>query len=957
MQLAGPAFAELQTGGICEWFARARDRDATAIAVRWRARSVTYRDLDAAAVDVERRLEAEGIGPRSVVAILLADRIALTAAFLSLLRSNRVLVALDPALPVDVLAAVVSDVEPDALLSEAALRTKAQALCAIANNRCRIVMTDGPAPAAARAGIAFRGGRPDLPDEAAYICYTSGSTGRPKGVMGRLGPVSEFIRWEVGRLGIGAGWRVSQLTAPGFDPLFRDLFVPLCTGGTSCAPPMPVREMSADALVGWLLEERVNLLHCVPTVALALTTASIPPRQLPDLRHVLVAGEALHGSLLRQWHRRFGGNARFMNLYGPTETTMVKTFHAVTRSDLERSVVPIGRPVDRTEVVLLDETGGIRGSGEVGEILIRTPDIALGYYRNREATEAAFLRAQGAASGAPVAYRTGDLGRELPDGSLEFVGRVDEQVKIHGVRIELQEVKAALERYPRIRQAEVICQDGEDGRKRLAAYVVLADPEPLLLSDLRVFLRATLRPESVPAAVVVLDAFPFTPNGKVDRAALPAPANGDGHLSISSPRSETERLIAAIWSELLGLDSVGVNESFLDLGGHSITAAQIASRVAEATGREISLVTVFERPTIAELAAFLDESGKQAGRRDWVAPTAPADPAPAAAIGGDRDHIVARYRCPTERSVHFGARNCCLVIVVNEQIGRRSFERLAEEVEIWDPSIHAIVIDDAPDAVLSAPARPTLTFGVAAIRHRERFRGSLLCGSPLAKSEEYAALARDNIPVPRWVLMSAAQRPALGSFAPYVVTKPNYGGRGAEVKLRRRDRVRWEPTFTAAAGMSPELIVQEYVHTGPRPTTCRVTTLFGRVLYAARFEGGAPDAVAPAPEQLRTGSARPGISIVAMPADSRVELTYDPEVLRLAESAHRSFPDIPLLGVDIVREAASGRLYVLEVNAIGYNWNFRGSGHRSWDAPLEEQFDGLRKAAWLLAEQTQLVAS
>lgn len=956
MHLARSASGDLESGGICEWFARSRDRDPTAIAVKWRARCVTYEDLDAAAADVDRRLELGGIGARAVVAILLQDRVALTAGFLALLRSDRVLVAFDPAVPAKVLAAVVSEVEPDALLTEAALEPVATELCRSAPG-CRIVMTDGPAPAANEAGMPYRGGRPDLPAEVAYICYTSGSTGRPKGVMGRIGPVSEFIRWEIGKLGIDAGWRVSQLTSPGFDPLFRDMFVPLCTGAISCAPPKPVREMSADALVDWLLEERINLVHCVPTLALALTTARGPLRHLPDLRYVLVAGETLRGSLLRQWHRRFGGNARFVNLYGPTETTMVKTFHEATPSDRDRSVVPIGRPIDRAEIVLLDKNGGTSSPGEVGEILIKTPDIALGYYRDREATDAAFVWASGPHNAVPVAYRTGDLGRELPDGSLEFVGRGDEQLKIHGVRIDLQAIQAALERHPRVRQAEVICQDEGDGRSRLVAYVVPKDPEPLMQSDLRVFLRSELRPESVPAVVVVLDAFPLTLNGKVDRAALPAPADEDARRSRAPPRNETERLLAAIWCELLGLDSVRVDESFLALGGHSITAAQMANRIAEATGREISMATVFERPTIAELALLIDEAGESARGQHWVAARETPSPALTATIGDDEDSVVTQYRCPTERSVHFGVRNCCLVIVVNEQIGRSSFERLAREVEAWDPSIRAVVVDDAPDAVSNAPEWPTLTFGVATIRHRGRFRGSLLCGSPLAKSDEYAALARGGIPVPRWVLISAAHRPALTSFGPYVVTKPNHGGRGAEVKLRRRDRVRWEPTFTAAAGMSPELIIQEYVYTGPRPTTYRVTTLFGQVLYAARFEGGAVDVVAPAPEELRTGQARPGSSIVAMPADSRLEFTYDPEVLRLAERAHACFPDVPLLGVDIVREVASGRLYVLEVNAIGYNWNFRGSGHRSWDFPLEEQFDGLRKAAWLLAEQTQLKAS
>lgn len=940
--------------GICEWVKDNCDRYPTMTAVKWGAREVTYSGLNAASTNIQRCLDLHGIESRAVVVVLMEDRIALAAAILALFESNRVLVALDPAFPQEALHAIVADVQPDTILTESALKPLAAALQRVTPGMSVLVVDEGEANPAPRPSTPLVRKR-KLPPEAAYICYTSGSTGKPKGVIGRLEALAHFIEWEINTLEIGPGWCVSQFSSPGFDPLFRDLFVPLCTGGTSCAPPHPVRHMSGDDLVKWMFDQHINLVHTVPTLAFALTGAHSPPQTLPELRYMLLAGEALRGSLLKQWVKRFGAGTRFINLYGTTETTMVKLWHRVTKNDHQRLVVPIGKPISRAEVLLKDGTGTACTSGEVGEIFIRSPDLALGYYQNPEETKAVFLSEPGSGSSRALVYRTGDLGRELPDGSIEFLGRADDQVKIRGVRVELHAVQAALEGYPQIQQAEVLCSRDSQGENQLIAYVVLKGSEHLMLSDVRVFMRAKLLPEWVPSLIIPLDVFPVTPNNKVDRAALPVPNRTDAQDSKLSARNETEHMLTVLWCELLGLDSVGVHEDFLALGGHSLTATQMANRIVTHTGCPISIVEVFNHPTIAELASMID---------GMEPPEASPEPAPAGAglthpaleTGVAPDGIQTRFGCPTEKSVHCGKQPCCLVIVVNEQFGQASFERLAEEVTRWDPTIDVTVVADASDTMGGNPARPTLTFGPAAIRHRGRFRGAILCGSPLSKSEEYSALAQKTVPVPTWELVTKTDSPDLSRFGPYVVTKPNHGGRGAEVQLRRRDRVRWKPIFTAAAGMSPEIIVQEYIHTGQRPVSFRVTTLFGRVLYAVRVESGALDHPLPSPRQLLAGQRPQGMTIVSNAVGSTLAFSNDLDIIELAELAHSAFPEIPLLGVDIIRDVATSQLYVLEVNAIGYNWNFAGSGHRSWDYPLETQFDGLRKAAWLLAEQTQLRA-
>jgi aryl carrier-like protein len=375
---------------------------------------------------------------------------------------------------------------------------------------------------------------------------------------------------------------------------------------------------------------------------------------------------------------------------------------------------------------------------------------------------------------------------------------------------------------------------------------------------------------------------------------------------------------------------VGVHDNFLDLGGHSLTAMRVASRWTHLTGSKLSITKLFDHLTIADLADYVD-------RNRTVSPDAAAEQ-PALSLAGQ------------ER------RPCNLVIVVNEQFGRSSFDLLAREVELADPSIRAVVTSDSPTACLELMDHPTLVFSPALVRNPTRFPGRIVCGQPLAKSEEYSALATAGIPVPAWELLAKDHIPDLSGFGPYVVCKPNDGAKGAAVKLMRRDRVRWKPVFTGASGMSTSLIVQEYIHTGRRPASYRVTTLFGHTLYALRVLAGPNRPPLITPEEMESGRKPAGASIVSNTPDSELELIYDPDVIKLAESAHAAFPEIPLLGVDILREEASGQLFAIEVNAIGYNWNFAGSGPRSLDIALVEQFDGLRKAARILAEQTQRLA-
>lgn len=306
------------------------------------------------------------------------------------------------------------------------------------------------------------------------------------------------------------------------------------------------------------------------------------------------------------------------------------------------------------------------------------------------------------------------------------------------------------------------------------------------------------------------------------------------------------------------------------------------------------------------------------------------------------------FHCPRIRSRFFGARRCNLLIVINEFFGRQSFDDLAGYVREFDPTINVLVIRDRALNEVPLPRHPTLIVSPAFLRHRPPIEGRIVCGYPLSKSEEYMALEKAGIPVPKWTVLSESNFPDLSGFDDYVVKKPDYGARGAEVKIVRKSRVSWKPVTTSVAGMCSSFVLQQFIYTGQRPVSYRVTTLFGKALYARRYEVPDDRPAWTGPDAVEFS----GRSIVASAKGSNVAPSYDENIIRFAERAHSAFADIPLLGFDIVREVPSGKLYVLEANAIGYVWAF-DSSQEDFGFSAERQFDGVRKAAYILAEKTQ----
>ena len=461
------------------------------------------------------------------------------------------------------------------------------------------------------------------PTDPCYVMFTSGSTGEPKAILGQHRGLSHFLRWEMGELALDDGVRGSWLAPITFDVSLRDVLVPLMCGGTVCLPAPDIRTQP-HRLVAWLREQRVSLVHCVPTVLRLLNRAmadavpdgEAPPTPVfPALRHLLVAGEPLLASDVTTWRRLAGTQAEVLNLYGPSETTLAKLFLRV--GDLaqdDRSVLPIGRPLPNTVVHVLRDTQACL-PGEIGEICIATPYRSLGYLHDPALTATAFVRNPLSQDPADVIYRTGDLGRLLPDGTVQCLGRQDGQVKLHGVRIELAEIESVLRQVPGVAQCACAVHGLSDQRALLVGYYVLQDglTEAIAPDVLRHHLDQHLPAAMQPHRVVRLQALPTTVSGKVNRKALPKPSEvyyeAGGFVAAGTP---TEHTLAAIWAELLDLQDVGVTTDFQTLGGDSLRAIRALMKLYQGCGVEVSLRDFYALSTVRALAAHIDQVSARA---------------------------------------------------------------------------------------------------------------------------------------------------------------------------------------------------------------------------------------------------------------------------------------------------------------------------------------------------------
>ncbi|HSE18776.1 MAG TPA: amino acid adenylation domain-containing protein [Pyrinomonadaceae bacterium] len=592
---------------VHELFSRMAEKYGPQAAIDRGGQRVSYAELETQSNRLANCLLDQGVSSGTMVGLFTDDPVQVVTGILGVLKVGGVFVPLDPTFPQQRLQVMSAQVQPAWYVTE---RKHVEKLGQVWSGAAKVICVDEYAQ---YERIEHPGVASD-PEAPCSIYFTSGSTGRPKAILGRLKGIDHFVRWEIEALGVTAGTRVSQLASPSFDGFLKDVFVPLCAGGVVCAPESRSIVLEGWRLADWLDIEQVEILHCVPSVFRSLLNAELNDKYFEAMRYVVLAGEVLYTADVKRWMDIFGERIRLANLYGPTETTILKFFHFVKPEDTDKPSIPIGKPLNGATVMLINSRGQLCREETVGEIHIKTPYRAHGYYGEPELTKNVFIQNPFNNDPADIIYKTGDYGRLLKGGDLEFLGRRDQQVQVRGVRVELGEIENLLRAHKTVADVAVIDRDDEQGNKYLVAYVTMNNGTGS--EHLRQYLSESLPETMVPSAFVELDQLPRTLNGKIDRKALPAleRLQAEKELRDARPQGPVEEIVAGIWSEVLRLPAIGRHGNFFNLGGHSLLVTQVLSRVREFFKVELPVRSLFETPTIEGFAQLIQEqvnAGKQ----------------------------------------------------------------------------------------------------------------------------------------------------------------------------------------------------------------------------------------------------------------------------------------------------------------------------------------------------------
>ncbi len=580
-----------------------------AVAVVFEDHQLTYRELNRRANQLAHYLQRSGVRPEVRVGIMMERSVEMVVGLLGILKAGGAYVPLDAAYPKERLAFVLEDADLPVLLTQAHLHTE------LPGHRAKVVCLDTEWADIARESVENPVGTTMVTaDNLAYVIYTSGSTGQPKGVLVTHHNVVRLFKATEAWFNFNETDVWTLFHSYAFDFSVWELWGALAYGGRLVVVPYLVSR-SPEAFYELLRREQVTVLNQTPSAFHQLMQAEerAGAVQKLELRFIIFGGEALELQGLRSWFARHGDEQpQLVNMYGITETTVHVTYRSLTMADVERSAGSvIGRHIPDLQVYVLDGQLQPVPVGVPGELYIGGAGVARGYLNRIELTDERFIADQFSGQAEGRLYKSGDLGRYLPNGEMEYLGRIDQQVKIRGFRIELGEIEAVISRHATVREVVVTVREDVPGDKRLVAYLVAAQEQSApSTGELRSYLKEKLPEYMVPGVFVILDALPLTPNGKVNRRALPAPDEARPELEQQyvTPRNAVEEVMAGIWAEVLKVEEIGIHDNFFDLGGHSLLATQVVSRVRTALQVELPLRALFEEPTVAGLAKRVDEA-------------------------------------------------------------------------------------------------------------------------------------------------------------------------------------------------------------------------------------------------------------------------------------------------------------------------------------------------------------
>jgi amino acid adenylation domain-containing protein len=575
-------------------------RTPEAVALVFGDHQVTYRELNRQANHLAHHLQTLGVGPEVRVGLYVKRSVAMVVGLLGILKAGGAYVPLDPGYyPTERLTFMLQDVKPAVVLTSQGLVDD------LDGHLIQTVLLNETLASSEGVHNPFSLA---TPAHLAYLLFTSGSTGQPKAVAVRHQTLVNLVTWQNLQSGCGASDRTLQFSSLGFDVSLQEIFAALCGGGTLVIIREETR-MDLPSLVRGICEQRVTRLF-LPFILLedliqTLIALDAPPTWL---REIVTAGEQLRitSSVIQLFERL--SHTILVNQYGPTEAHVVSQYILGGSPSGWMLLPPIGRPIWNMQLYILDETLHPVPIGVQGELYIGGEGLARGYWHRPELTAEKFVPNPFDSQTGTRLYKTGDWARYRPNGNIEFLGRRDDQIKVRGYRIELGEIEATLEQHESVRQAIVLARETAPGDKQLVAYVIPAKAEPPTSGELQKALAARLPGYMVPSLYVLLDAFPLTPNGKVNRRGLPAPQQIDRGQprAYESPITPLENLLVELWTDLLKIDEIGIHDNFFALGGHSLLATRVVTRLRTMLDLDLPVRTLFERPTIAEFAMAID---------------------------------------------------------------------------------------------------------------------------------------------------------------------------------------------------------------------------------------------------------------------------------------------------------------------------------------------------------------
>jgi iturin family lipopeptide synthetase B len=578
-------------------------------AIKYGEQTVSYLQLEEQSNRIANLLH-DGVKENRNVMIMLDRSPRLIEVIVGVLKAGLVFVPINPLFPANRIRAMFRETPADWVVTSVEYYEKSREIIDTGENPPNVLLIDGNEGKNRLTSTAAELAFDPIYNKHCYIYFTSGSSGTPKGVLGRQQSLVHFIQWEINEFNINENFNVSQLINPSFDPFLRDVFVPLMAGGASCIPDNDTL-MNPVRLLKWLDRNRITLMHTVLSMFRVLVTAIESPDCLSHLKYITLSGELLRGHDIKPFIKIFGNRIELINSYGPTETTLAKFFYRIKTGDREKTIIPVGKPIDGAQALILNQNMKKCLKGNTGEIYIRTPFISSGYFNDPALTRERFIKNPFSDNPRDIIYKSGDIGKVLPDGNIELVGRTDQQVKIRGIRIELGEIEHWLLAHASISDAVVVVAAiKSSAESHLFAFIVSGEEIPA--KELKKHLAQYLPEYMIPGYFVRLEKIPLTPNGKKDRGALPFP-KVTRQKEYVAPRDGTEDILVRIWADVLGMkkEMIGIEDDFFEIGGHSLSLMSMIAAIYKQLEVRIPLGDIFKRTTIKKISRYIKGAKKE----------------------------------------------------------------------------------------------------------------------------------------------------------------------------------------------------------------------------------------------------------------------------------------------------------------------------------------------------------